>query len=275
MKLRTSKRASVAQQQRAGGQPAAKLQQSKKRPGPFAVGRSRNQSGSEQRQVGTGELEAELAGPGGEPRGGGRPETGQAPQAKRLKVLPAASSSLSSAAHSLASSTPSTASPASSASSASSTASSSASSPPLMLTPSSETINRPPDQVSSHQMGPQQLQNPLLAGEQQAGGRQQLGQPQLQQQMATSSDASTPTPSASGGRRRKSMLNARDRNLRRLESNERERMRMHSLNDAFQALREVIPHVSMERKLSKIETLTLGKSPLGPSDEQPTARPAD
>lgn len=62
-----------------------------------------------------------------------------------------------------------------------------------------------------------------------------------------------------GGRRRKSMLNARDRNLRRLESNERERMRMHSLNDAFQALREVIPHVRMERKLSKIETLTLGK----------------
>lgn len=61
------------------------------------------------------------------------------------------------------------------------------------------------------------------------------------------------------GRRRKSMLNARDRNLRRLESNERERMRMHSLNDAFQALREVIPHVSMERKLSKIETLTLGE----------------
>lgn len=50
----------------------------------------------------------------------------------------------------------------------------------------------------------------------------------------------------------------RDRNSRRLESNERERMRMHSLNDAFQALREVIPHVSMERKLSKIETLTLG-----------------
>lgn len=62
-----------------------------------------------------------------------------------------------------------------------------------------------------------------------------------------------------GNRRRKSMLNARDRNLRRLESNERERMRMHSLNDAFQALREVIPHVRMERKLSKIETLTLGK----------------
>lgn len=66
------------------------------------------------------------------------------------------------------------------------------------------------------------------------------------------------TPSS--GRRRRTTLSARERNLRRLESNERERMRMHSLNDAFQALREVIPHVAMERKLSKIETLTLAKN---------------
>lgn len=35
---------------------------------------------------------------------------------------------------------------------------------------------------------------------------------------------------------------------------------MHSLNDAFQGLREVIPHVQKERKLSKIETLTLAKN---------------
>nr|CAD7439431.1 unnamed protein product [Timema bartmani] len=64
----------------------------------------------------------------------------------------------------------------------------------------------------------------------------------------------------SAGRRRKSGISARERNLRRLESNERERMRMHSLNDAFEQLREVIPHVKMERKLSKIETLTLAKN---------------
>ncbi|CAH1100651.1 unnamed protein product [Psylliodes chrysocephalus] len=37
-------------------------------------------------------------------------------------------------------------------------------------------------------------------------------------------------------------------------------MRMHSLNDAFEQLREVIPHIKMERKLSKIETLTLAKN---------------
>lgn len=65
---------------------------------------------------------------------------------------------------------------------------------------------------------------------------------------------------ASPGRRRKPTMNAREKNLRRLESNERERMRMHSLNDAFESLREVIPHVKKERKLSKIETLTLAKN---------------
>nr|XP_045608564.1 neurogenin-1-like [Procambarus clarkii] len=64
----------------------------------------------------------------------------------------------------------------------------------------------------------------------------------------------------SSGRRKRPSSSARERNLRRLESNERERMRMHSLNDAFQALREVIPHVKRERKLSKIETLTLAKN---------------
>nr|AAF17706.1 mMist1 [Mus musculus] len=56
----------------------------------------------------------------------------------------------------------------------------------------------------------------------------------------------------SGGRRENSVQ-------RRLESNERERQRMHKLNNAFQALREVIPHVRAD-KLSKIETLTLAKN---------------
>lgn len=66
------------------------------------------------------------------------------------------------------------------------------------------------------------------------------------------------SPKKSAKRRKGS--NARERNLRRLESNERERQRMHSLNDAFGALREVIPHIKLDRKLSKIETLTLAKN---------------
>lgn len=99
------------------------------------------------------------------------------------------------------------------------------------------------------------------------GGNVGGGGGDLSDSSSASDDANPSAPKTSkqqrrtsNGRRRRSALNARERNLRRLESNERERMRMHSLNDAFQALREVIPHVKMERKLSKIETLTLAKN---------------
>ncbi|CAL9698868.1 unnamed protein product [Knipowitschia caucasica] len=65
-----------------------------------------------------------------------------------------------------------------------------------------------------------------------------------------------------GGRRRKRShgTSSKERSVRRLESNERERQRMHKLNNAFQALREAIPHVKTDKKLSKIETLTLAKN---------------
>lgn len=119
-------------------------------------------------------------------------------------------------------------------------------------------------------------------------------------------------------RKKKGVLNAKERNMRRLESNERERKRMHDLNNQFQvcskgvvitrikldyysahsivttldneltnnklllmiygwikiystkfpitlphflqSLREVIPHIKKDRRLSKIETLTLAKN---------------
>uniref|UniRef100_A0A4W5M1E9 Class A basic helix-loop-helix protein 15 n=1 Tax=Hucho hucho TaxID=62062 RepID=A0A4W5M1E9_9TELE len=61
-------------------------------------------------------------------------------------------------------------------------------------------------------------------------------------------------------RHRRSHNSNKECNVRRLESNERERQRMHKLNNAFQALREAIPHVKMDRKLSKIETLTLAEN---------------
>ncbi|KAM9304888.1 class A basic helix-loop-helix protein 15 [Gastrophryne carolinensis] len=60
--------------------------------------------------------------------------------------------------------------------------------------------------------------------------------------------------------RRRQASQGKEHSIRRLESNERERQRMHKLNNAFQALREVIPHVRAEKKLSKIETLTLAKN---------------
>lgn len=66
---------------------------------------------------------------------------------------------------------------------------------------------------------------------------------------------------AGGGRRRRQHgSSTKERSVRRLESNERERQRMHKLNNAFQALREAIPHVKTDKKLSKIETLTLAKN---------------
>ncbi|XP_058141769.1 class A basic helix-loop-helix protein 15 [Dasypus novemcinctus] len=66
---------------------------------------------------------------------------------------------------------------------------------------------------------------------------------------------------AEGGRRRAGPGGRRESSAqRRLESNERERQRMHKLNNAFQALREAIPHVRADKKLSKIETLTLAKN---------------
>ncbi|XP_053550443.1 class A basic helix-loop-helix protein 15 [Bombina bombina] len=61
-------------------------------------------------------------------------------------------------------------------------------------------------------------------------------------------------------KKKKQSGNGKEHSVRRLESNERERQRMHKLNNAFQALREVIPHVRAEKKLSKIETLTLAKN---------------
>ncbi|XP_021913172.1 protein dimmed-like [Zootermopsis nevadensis] len=111
-------------------------------------------------------------------------------------------------------------------------------------------------------------------GSEDSGGKR--GNDKARQDCSDSSGSEGPSPSrkqtrpkrkggggngnVGSGRRRKSGISARERNLRRLESNERERMRMHSLNDAFEQLREVIPHVKMERKLSKIETLTLAKN---------------
>ncbi|XP_042363787.1 class A basic helix-loop-helix protein 15 [Plectropomus leopardus] len=67
-------------------------------------------------------------------------------------------------------------------------------------------------------------------------------------------------PGGGGRRRRQRGSSSKERSVRRLESNERERQRMHKLNNAFQALREAIPHVKTDKKLSKIETLTLAKN---------------
>ncbi|KAK3925102.1 Basic helix-loop-helix transcription factor amos [Frankliniella fusca] len=47
---------------------------------------------------------------------------------------------------------------------------------------------------------------------------------------------------------------------RRLAANARERRRMNSLNDAFDRLREVVPSLGSDRKLSKFETLQMAQT---------------
>jgi hypothetical protein len=52
-------------------------------------------------------------------------------------------------------------------------------------------------------------------------------------------------------------LNVEQRKLKRIQANKRERKRMHTVNDAFDDLRDLVPTYPSNRKLSKIETLRL------------------
>lgn len=50
---------------------------------------------------------------------------------------------------------------------------------------------------------------------------------------------------------------------RRLAANARERRRMNNLNDAFNRLRDVIPSIGNDRRLSKFETLQMAQTYIG------------
>lgn len=54
---------------------------------------------------------------------------------------------------------------------------------------------------------------------------------------------------------------------RRLAANARERRRMHSLNVAFDSLRDVIPSLGNDRKLSKFETLQMAQTYIAALDD--------
>ena len=62
---------------------------------------------------------------------------------------------------------------------------------------------------------------------------------------------------------------------RRVAANARERKRMHSLNSAFDELREVVPSFSSDRKLSKFETLQMAQSYIGALHELLQRNPED
>ena len=61
--------------------------------------------------------------------------------------------------------------------------------------------------------------------------------------------------SISGNPTRRSLLRHR-----RDAANARERKRMNGLNDAFERLREVVPNLNTEQKMSKIETLLMAQT---------------
>ena len=60
--------------------------------------------------------------------------------------------------------------------------------------------------------------------------------------------------------RRRQLVNGDIKIKRRLAANARERRRMNGLNDAFERLREVVPALGNDRKLSKYETLQMAQT---------------
>lgn len=76
---------------------------------------------------------------------------------------------------------------------------------------------------------------------------------------------SSATADAAGSSRRRSskMPTVEVVKKRRLAANARERRRMNSLNDAFERLREVVPSLGSDRKLSKFETLQMAQTYIG------------
>ncbi|EDW28819.1 GL18743 [Drosophila persimilis] len=71
--------------------------------------------------------------------------------------------------------------------------------------------------------------------------------------LSSSSSSSSSSPVCSGAVLKK----------RRLAANARERRRMNSLNDAFDKLRDVVPSLGHDRRLSKYETLQMAQAYIG------------
>jgi len=94
-------------------------------------------------------------------------------------------------------------------------------------------------------------------------------QEEFQQHHQQFSTATTPTPQQQSQTQRKGR-GGRKKNLhppspsilrhRRDAANARERKRMNGLNDAFERLREVVPNLNSEQKMSKIETLMMAQT---------------
>lgn len=72
-----------------------------------------------------------------------------------------------------------------------------------------------------------------------------------------SSDESQPELEAATPLQDGEELTSEQKKIRRMQANKRERKRMHTVNEAFDDLRDLVPTYPSNRKLSKIETLRL------------------
>ena len=88
-------------------------------------------------------------------------------------------------------------------------------------------------------------------------------QQQQQQQQTFTTATSQHQPQRKGRGGRKKNLHPPSPSIlrhRRDAANARERKRMNGLNDAFERLREVVPNLNSEQKMSKIETLLMAQT---------------
>ncbi|XP_016976430.1 basic helix-loop-helix transcription factor amos [Drosophila rhopaloa] len=89
--------------------------------------------------------------------------------------------------------------------------------------------------------------------------KQQRSKPydKLSTSMSSSASSTSSTSSASAS------FGGEVLKKRRLAANARERRRMNSLNDAFDKLRDVVPSLGHDRRLSKYETLQMAQAYIG------------
>lgn len=113
--------------------------------------------------------------------------------------------------------------------------------------------------TSYHQL--QQIQNHHQTNEQNLLNSDFAGDDDLDDEDSLYGDDMSPR--SAGCNKRKAMDSpavAPVMKKRRLAANARERRRMHSLNVAFDKLRDVVPSIGNDRKLSKYETLQMAQS---------------
>ncbi|XP_030384525.1 basic helix-loop-helix transcription factor amos [Scaptodrosophila lebanonensis] len=125
-------------------------------------------------------------------------------------------------------------------------------------------------QQQQHHQQQQQQQQPLLSSSSSVKSSAKYWQRQQQQQqrskpygMVSSSFCSSSSSTCREADEDELGLSSEVLRKRRLAANARERRRMNSLNDAFDKLRDVVPSLGHDRRLSKYETLQMAQAYIG------------